>query len=87
MIDEPMPEKPMYDEWIASRRAVMVPDKLADRVMAKVEKRVVQRNHYVRLADRINESQPARLTACLAALLVGFLPFLFVAYAAQSFAF
>ncbi len=87
MIDEPMPEKPMYDEWIASRRAARAPCELTDRVMAAVEMRVVQRKHYVRLADRINESQPARMTACLVALLVGFLPFLFVAYAAQSFAF
>jgi hypothetical protein len=87
VIDEPMPHTPMYDEWLASRRAAEVPDELIDRVMAAVENRVVQRNHYVRLADRINESQPARLTACLAALLVGCLPFLFVAYAAQFFAF
>jgi hypothetical protein len=87
MIDEPMPEKPVYDEWLASRRAAKVPSELTDRVMAAVEKQVVQRKHYVRLADRINESQPARMTACLAALLVGFLPFLYVAYAAQSFAF
>lgn len=87
MIDEPMPDKPMYDEWLASRRAAKVPGELTDQVMAAVEKQVVQRKHYVRLADRINESQPARLTACLAALLVGCLPFLFVAYAAQSFAF
>lgn len=87
MIDEPMPDEPMFDEWLASRRVAKVPDELTDRVMAAVEKRIVQREHYVRLADRINESQPARLTACLAALLVGCLPFLFVAYAAQSFAF
>lgn len=87
MIDEPMPDKPMYDEWLASRRAVVVPDELTDRVMAAVEMRVVQRKHYVRLADRINESRSARMTACLAALLVGCLPFLFVAYVAQSFAF
>lgn len=87
MIDEPMPDKPMYDEWLASRRAVIVPDELTDRVMAAVEMRVVQRKHYVRLADRINESRSARMTACLAALLVGCLPFLFVAYVAQSFAF
>jgi hypothetical protein len=84
MIDEPVSENPMYDEWIASRRAAEAPRELTDRVMAAVEKRVV---HYVRLADRMNESQPARMAACLAALLVGCLPFLFVAYAVQSFAF
>ncbi len=67
----------MYDEWIASRRDVKVPDEMTDRVMAAVEKRVVQRKHYVRLADRINESQPARLTACLAAV-AGWLPAVFI---------
>ena len=87
MIDEPMPDKPMYDEWLASRRAAKVPGELTDRVMAAVEKRVVHGTHYVHLADRINESRPARLTACLAALLVGCLPFFLVSYAAQSFAF
>jgi hypothetical protein len=51
--------------------------------MAAVEEREVQRNRYVRLADRINESRPARWTACLAALLVGSLPFVFVAYMAK----
>ena len=87
MIDEPMPDKPMYDEWIASRRAAKAPCKLTDRVMTAVDERVVQRKHSVRLADRINESRLARLTACLAALLVGCLPFLFVAYAALSHAY
>lgn len=42
MIDEPMPDKPMYDEWLASRRIAEVPDDLTDRVIAAVEKRVVQ---------------------------------------------
>jgi hypothetical protein len=87
VFDEPTPDQPIYDEWIASRRAIKAPRELADRVMTAVEERGVQRRHYVRLADRINESQPARSAACLAAMLVGFLPFLFVAYAAQSFAF
>jgi hypothetical protein len=87
MIDEPMPDNPFYDEWIASRRALKAPRELTDRVMNAVEDRIVQRTHYVCLADRINESRPARLTACLAALAVGCLPLLFVAHAAQSFAF
>lgn len=87
MTDEPMPENALYDEWIARRRAAIVPGELTDRVMAAVEKQAERRVYCVRLADRINESQSARMTACLAALLVGCLPFLFVAYAVQSFAF
>jgi hypothetical protein len=79
-----MAVEPMYDEWIANRRAAKPSPELTDRVMAAVEERDVQRKRYVRLADRMNESRPARWAACLAALLVGSLPFLFVAYVAQS---
>ena len=81
-----MTNEPMYDRWIARRQAAEPSHDLTDRVMASVEDRVVCKRH-VRLADRINESHPARLTACLAAFLVGCLPFIFVAYVAQSFVF
>lgn len=87
MADELMPDEAMYDEWIANRRAAEPSRELTDRVMAVVEERDVQRKHYVRLADRINESRPARWAACLAALLVGILPFLFVAYMAELLVF
>ena len=82
-----MADEPMYDEWIANRRAAEPSRELTDRVMAAVEERDMQRKRYVRLADRINESRPARWAACLAALLVGSLPFLFVAYAAELLVF
>ncbi len=78
-----MADEPMYDEWIANRRAAEPSRELTDRVMAAVEERDVQRKRYVRLADRMNESRPARWAACLAALLVGSLPFLFVAHVTQ----
>jgi hypothetical protein len=78
-----MADEPMYDEWIANRRAAEPSRELTDRVMAAVEERDVQRKRYVRLADRMNESRPARWAACLAALLVGSLPFLIVAYVTQ----
>ncbi len=82
-----MADEPMYDEWIANRRAAEPSRELTDRVMAAVEERDVQRKRYVRLADRMNESRPARWAACLTALLVGSLPFLFVAYVAQLLVF
>lgn len=82
-----MADEPMYDEWIANRRAAEPSRELTDRVMAAVEERDVQRKRYVRLADRMNESRPARWAACLAALLVGSLPFLFVAYVAELLVF
>ena len=82
-----MADEPMYDEWIANRRAAEPSRELTDRVMAAVEERDVQRKRYVRLADRMNESRPARWAACLAALLVGSLPFLIVAYVAELLVF
>ena len=82
-----MADEPMYDEWIANRRAAEPSRELTDRSMAAVEERDVQRKRYVRLADRMNESRPARWAACLTALLIGTLPFLFVAYAAELLVF
>ena len=82
-----MADEPMYDEWIANRRAAEPSRELTDRVMAAVEERDVPRQRYVRLADRMNESRPARWAACLAALLIGSLPFVFVAFVAESIAF
>lgn len=87
MADERLPNKSIYDEWIAKRRSAEPSRELTDRVMAAVEGRGAQRNRYLRLADRINESPPVRWAACLAAILVGSLPFLFIAYAAQLPAF
>jgi hypothetical protein len=82
-----MADEPMYDEWIAHRRAAEPSRELTDRVMAEVEERDVQRKRYVRLVDRMNESRPARWAACLTALLVGSLPFFFVAYLAELLVF
>lgn len=82
-----MSHEPLYDEWIADRRAAEPSPGLTDRVMAAVEERGVPRKRAVRLASRMNESRPARWAACLAALLVGSLPLLFVAYVAQLLVF
>ena len=82
-----MADEPLYDEWIANRRAAKPSHDLTDRVMAAVQERDVQRKRYVRLADRMNESRPARWATCLAALVVGILPFLIVAYVAELLVF
>jgi len=82
-----MADERMYEEWIANRRAVSPSRELTDRVMAAVEERDGQRKSYVRLADRMNESRPVRWAACLASLLVGSLPFLLVAHAAELLVF
>ena len=60
---------------------------LTDRVMAAVEDRDLQSAPYVQLADRLNESRSAQWAACLAALVVGSLPFLLVAHAAELLVF
>ena len=77
----------MYDEWIAHRRAAEPSSELTERVMAAVEERDMRRKRRVRLADRMNESRPARWAACLAASLVGSLPFLLIAYVAKLLVF
>ena len=82
-----MANEPMYDEWIAHRRAAEPSDELTDRIMAAVEERQVLLNRPVRLADRMNQSRPFRWAACLAAMVVGSLPFLFVAYVAELLVF
>lgn len=74
-----MADLPEYDEWVASRRQIEPSSELTDRVMVEVRKRQVQPTHELRFADRINESRLARSAACLAAVLVSSLPFLFVA--------
>lgn len=85
MADEPVSDEPVYGDWLASRRAVEPSRDLPDRVMAAVEDRDVHckedagREGYVRLVQRMDSSRSARCAACLAAVLVGSLPFLFVA--------
>ena len=82
-----MTDEQIYDDWIAKRRAVEPSHELGDRVMAAVEEQDVRRDPHVRLADHMNNSLMARCAACLAASLVGSLPFLFVAYVAELLVF
>lgn len=72
-----------FDDWIASRREVEPPAGLADTVMNSLKNRD-STVPVIRLADRLNDSRSARVAACLAGLLVGCLPFVVLAYIAQS---
>lgn len=81
-----MADEQIYDDWLARCRSVSPPPDLTDCVMNSVEERA-NRPRNVLLAERMNASLSTRLAACLAALLVGSLPFLFVAYVAQSLVF
>ncbi len=82
-----MDNEPIFDEWIANRRALEPSCELTDRVMVAIERHGERRDRHVRLADRMNNSLPARCAACLAAWLVGSLPLLYVAHAAKLLAF
>ncbi len=90
-----MVDDSMYDDWIARRKAAEQSAELTDRIMSTLEAREVSlastgRGKADRLAAfsvRVNESSSARIAACVAALLVGCVPFLFVAYVAQTLVF
>ena len=77
-----MTDEPINEEWIAHRRDVNPPCELTDRIMAVVEKRA-QQQRPARFSDRVKNSPPIHWTACLSALLIGCLPFLYVAYEAK----
>ena len=90
-----MTDNSMYDEWIANRQSIEPSPELTDRVMAAVSGEEpgtvsdavedgLPREHYVCLADRLNQSRPVRFVACATALLIGSVPFLYVAYVVQS---
>ena len=84
-----MTDGPMYDDWLDQRRAIDSSGELADRVMAAVREAENRRQQSLLLwiAVRIESSRLARYTACLAALLVGSSPFLYMAYVAQLLVF
>ena len=72
MVEELTYDDNLYEQWVATRRAVEPSHDLADQVMAALKDLAEvrpEREHHLRLADRINESRPARLAACLATLI------------------
>lgn len=82
-----MADNSNYEEWIADRRAVRPSGDLIDRVMTAVEDRQEQCKPDVYFADRLNDSRPVRWAACVAAMLIGSLPFLLVANVAYLLVF
>ena len=86
MTHEPIDQSP-YDDWLASRKAISPSTDLAERVMASLQdshKESSDNPTLLRLVDRIEHSLPARLAACACGLMIGSVPFLFLAYVAQS---
>lgn len=78
---------PIYRDWIAHRRTAPPLDGLTDRVMNAVQARSDCPTYDVRLAIGVNQSWSARFAACATAMLVGSLPFLFVARMAKLLVF
>ncbi len=79
----------LYQRWLDQRRGEQPRGDLTDRVMAAVTQADVGQSTS-RLAIAltwIDRSRPRRLAACTGALLVGSMPFLYVAYMAQAFIF
>ena len=87
MASEPSENDPVYNEWRAARRAVEPSPELTDRVMAAVTDRHARPERTAGITHQINNSRLARWTACSAAMLVGSLPFLLVAYVAELLVF
>ena len=75
----------LYRQWLAQRRELAEPADLADGIMSRVTdvKADVQKAWWLRLAEQIEQSWPARWAAYSGALAVGSLPFLFLAHVAK----
>jgi len=78
-----------YEQWLAKRREVTAPAKLADQIMSQVAELERQRRDiwWLRLVQRIEQSRAARWAVCGGALAIGCLPFVFLARAAQFVSF
>ncbi len=83
-----MTENP-YDEWLAKCREASPPATLADRIMSQVATMEQQRRSllWLRVVQRIERSRASRWAACCGALVVGCLPFVFLAHVARFVAF
>ena len=77
-----MSDEPIYEQWIANRKAAQPSSCFADQVIDAVEE-LAERERSIRVADRINESFIVRWTVCVSALFIGSLPLLYAAYVAK----
>ena len=78
-----------YEKWLAKRREVSPPTKLADQIMSQVAELEPQRRDlwWLRVVQRIEQSRAARWAVCGGALAVGCLPFVFLVRATQLLSF
>lgn len=78
-------EKDVWDDWLADRREVQPTENLTDQIMSQVVELDQQRREVwsASLINKIDRSRFGRIAVCAAALVVGGLPFLFLAYVAK----
>lgn len=78
-----------YEKWLAKRREVSPPKKLADQIMSQVAELERQRRDlwWLRMVQRIEQSRAARWAVCGGALAIGCLPFVFLVRATQLLSF
>jgi hypothetical protein len=79
-----MTDKP-YGQWLAKRREVSPSAAMADQIMSQVANMERQRRAiwWLRLVQRIERSRAARWAVCGGALVIGGLPFIFLAHVAR----
>jgi hypothetical protein len=84
-----MTDEQDYDSWLENRRSLRPPGELADRIMSALSRRETARrvSSLLRVGLWIESSRLTRYAACTAALLVGSMPFLFLAHVAQIIVF
>ncbi len=74
-----------YNRWLAQRRQELPPSTLPDEIMKRVGELEQHRQatRWLRLIQRVEHSRVSRWAVCGGALVVGSLPFLFLAYVAR----
>ncbi len=74
-----------FERWLVHRREVSAPAELTDQIMSQVAELERQRRDiwWLRLVQRIEQSRAARWAVCGGALVIGCLPFLFLAHVAK----
>ena len=78
-----------YQHWLEHRRSTRSDPNLTDRVMASITRTSVGRpaSRGVLLLMWMDRSRLRRFAACIGALLVGSVPFVYLAYISQVFIF
>ncbi|MCA9121773.1 MAG: hypothetical protein H6822_07210 [Planctomycetaceae bacterium] len=84
-----MPDDSDYEGWLNHRRSMSPSSELLGRIMSAVSHRETARrvSLLIRIGLWVEQSRVARCAACAAALLVGSMPFLFLAHVAQLIVF